>query len=116
MPTYRPLTSRNPFRATCALLMVLGYLVLGISSAWHAPHFSQALESIDKDRHAQHEVVLGDDCAVCSVKTVPQLGSARCESVLPQVEARAVSLLPALSVRSSAPLAARPRAPPSLLS
>jgi hypothetical protein len=63
----RHLRSRRSMTGLRALL-ALFYLTLGLSAAWHAPHFSQGETAIGTDRHEQHEAVLGDSCALCSTK------------------------------------------------
>lgn len=44
------------------------YVLIGVSAAWHAPHFSRDLAAVDIDRHDHHEAVGTDDCALCSLK------------------------------------------------
>lgn len=66
------------------VLLALFYLTLGVSGAWHAPHFSRAETTIGSDRHESHEPVNGTACALCSVKNAPHQAQA---SVVPFVGA-----------------------------
>jgi hypothetical protein len=95
------------------VLLALGYLALGLTAAWHAPHFSQARSALSVDHHVQHEAALGEECALCTAKTTPQLGVARFGHKL-----AARTVLPVEGFRLPVIMAAggfsgRPRAPPS---
>ena len=94
----------------------LGYLLLGLAAAWHAPHFSEARSSIGADRHAEHEAVLGDDCALCTVKTSPQLDVVRFRHGLAVSCARAPLAAADAFAAATRAFVGRPRAPPALLS
>ena len=97
-------------------LLVLGYVLLTVAAVWHAPHFSQTKAAIGSDRHAAHEAVFGNECALCTVKTTPQQSVARFGPLF----AATLASAPAAPRLASSPvrraLAARPRAPPALLS
>ena len=98
------------------VLPALLYMLLGISAAWHAPHFSQARQAIDVDRHAEHEAVFEGACALCTVKTAPQLGVARFAHGPVASIARAPEALCVPFAADIRVLAGSPRAPPPLLS
>jgi hypothetical protein len=97
-------------------MLALGYLALGLATAWHAPHFSQALASLDVDRHVEHEAVFDGACALCTVKPAPQLGAARFLSRAATVSSRAPEARDARLAATDGAFSARPRAPPSILS
>ena len=92
------------------------YLLLGVMAAWHAPHFSQARQAIDVDRHAHHEVAFEGDCALCTVKTAPQVGAVPFVYGLVATTARAPEGMRAPSAAVTCVFAGRPRAPPLSLS
>jgi hypothetical protein len=49
------------------------YVLLGVSAAWHAPHFSQSETAVHTDRHAGgHEIPSVGDCALCAWKSLSQ--------------------------------------------
>jgi hypothetical protein len=102
------------FYKTLHTALALGYLLLGLAVVWHAPHFSQAHASIGTDRHAQHEAVFNGECALCTVKTAPQLGMARFGHGLVTTAARASAALRDTYVAAARLRAYRSRAPPSL--
>jgi hypothetical protein len=104
------------FYKTLHTALALGYLLLGMAAVWHAPHFSQAQASIDTDRHAEHEAVFGGECALCTVKTAPQLDAARSGHGLAAASARASRTSPGGFAAAKSVFAGRPRAPPSSLS
>jgi hypothetical protein len=99
----------NLFRTTLAL----GYLLLGMAAVWHAPHFSQAHASIDADRHVEHEVVFDGACALCTVKTAPQLDMARQGPGPEAAPARARKASPDVFAAMTSVFTGRPRAPPA---
>ncbi|MCD6024005.1 MAG: hypothetical protein K0Q91_921 [Fibrobacteria bacterium] len=103
-------------RGTFHALLVLGYLALGLASAWHAPHFSQARAAIDVDGHVEHEAVFDGACALCTVKASSELGPAR---FVHRSTGGAACVCPARHARliaADGAWSARPRAPPALLS
>lgn len=103
-------------RGTFHALLAVGYLALGLASAWHAPHFSQARAAIDVDGHVEHEAVFDGACALCTVKTSSQLDAAR---FVHRSAAGAARVSPARQARLVAfggAWSARPRAPPAVLS
>jgi hypothetical protein len=103
-------------RGTFHALLVLGYLALGLASAWHAPHFSQARAGIDADGHVEHEAVFDGACALCTVKASSQLDVARFVHRSTDGAIRASQARYAPLVASDHAGSARPRAPPALLS
>jgi hypothetical protein len=103
-------------RGTFHALLVLGYLALGLASAWHAPHFSQASAAIDVDSHVEHEAVFDGACALCTVKTAPELGPARFVHRSTDRSACVSHARPARLLAADGAWSARPRAPPAFLS
>jgi hypothetical protein len=83
-PQSRPALGGTSLR----FLLALFYLTLGVSAAWHAPHFSRAETAIDTDRHEEHEAVNGEACALCTVKNAPHQSHA---SVVPFIGSDAVA-------------------------
>jgi len=59
-------------RSFPALLAAALYVLLGVSAAWHAPHFSHGDSTVGADRHQAHEVPVAVDCALCAWKTAAQ--------------------------------------------
>ena len=98
------------------VLPALLYMLLGISAAWHAPHFSQARQAIGVDRHAEHEAVFEGACALCTVKTAPQLVVARFAHGPIASIAFAPEALRAPFAADIRVLAGSPRAPPYFFS
>jgi len=97
-------------------LFAVMYLCVAVAAVWHAPHFSQVRASVGVDRHAGHEAVFGDECALCSLKTAPQLSSPSAPSagILPAFRpAESRTAVPTPTARL---LTAQPRGPPSPLS
>jgi hypothetical protein len=81
-------TRPAPGRTSLRFLLALFYLTLGVSAAWHAPHFSRAETAVDTDRHEEHEAVNGEACALCTVKNAPHQSHA---SVVPFVGSAAAA-------------------------
>jgi hypothetical protein len=61
-------------RSSLTILAAVLYVLLGISTSWHAPHFSRGEVAVGVDAHAaEHEKSPGDgDCALCTWKTAAQ--------------------------------------------
>jgi len=108
---------RRAFRGRVAsrLFLAVFYLTLGVSAAWHAPHFSRGDIAIGTDRHESHEAVGSEACALCSVKNAPHQAAA---TVLPFWGTRFSAFESAVfASRFEAPFAAfLARGPPSRLS
>src|SRR5690606_30858661 len=75
MCTFPPMRMRvtrrfrtGPVPGFCLLAVAAFYVLLGVSAAWHAPHFSRDVASVDVDRHDHHEAVGSGECALCSLK------------------------------------------------
>jgi hypothetical protein len=106
---------RNLRPSLTAFAAVL-YVLLGISAAWHAPHFSRGEVAVGVDAHAEtHENSPGDgDCALCTWKTASQESFVSL-SVAPLAHTVAPATRPVPKVPADGCLrAARARAPPLL--
>jgi hypothetical protein len=98
------------------VLFVWVYLLAGMAAVWHAPHFSQGRATLGVDHHAQHEAAFGEECALCSVKTTPQILSAGVTSGLSLHRFSATAKRRVLFSETIRLIAARPRGPPPFLS
>ena len=95
-------------------LGVLLYVLIGISSAWHAPHFFRDGISLDADRHAQHEIVTTEACALCTVKSSSQIVSSGFSLLAASFRYAAPQVSAVRFVTTEPDFAGRPRAPPAL--
>jgi hypothetical protein len=66
------------FRTSLTVFLAALYVLLGVNASWHAPHFSRGEVSVGVDAHAvDHEVSSGgEECALCSWKTLSQVSAA----------------------------------------
>lgn len=101
-------------RSSLTILAAALYVLLGISASWHAPHFSRGETTVGVDRHAHHEAVKGQECALCAAKPTPHVFAAGSSGAL---FAPSSTLLPVAALAApglGALHAARARAPPAL--
>ena len=97
-----------------ALLAATLYVLLGVSAAWHAPHFSRGAEAIGVDGHAHHEAVKDDACALCTFKSGGDTAYQR--AALPSFDFHAGAVGPVRTTLAAAGfvLPGAARGPPSL--
>jgi hypothetical protein len=106
---------RAILRTFPAALAALLYVLMGVSTAWHAPHFSQGESALHTDRHTgTHELPAVGDCALCAWKTAAQAFTPTKNPVAPILVITEMAAVPRTLAVSGFVAAARARGPPSL--
>lgn len=106
---------RVTLRNLPATLMALLYVLAGVASVWHAPHFTEGEIAVHSDRHTGgHEAASLDECVLCTWKSAAQEFSSKVPPV-----AVSVAFAPVRVLRPELPVvghfrAALARGPPSL--